>query len=56
MLGVLASAGAVGGAALAEALPERALQVGFAVLSLIIAAQLVRRSLRARAQRTAATR
>jgi uncharacterized membrane protein YfcA len=45
-LGVLAVAGAAAGAALANAVPERALKVGFAVLILSVAAQLVRRALR----------
>lgn len=45
LIGVLATAGAVGGAALANAVPERALQIAFAVLIVGIAAQLVRRAL-----------
>ena len=44
-LGVLALAGAVGGVAIANAVPERALEVGFALLILYVAAQLVRRAL-----------
>jgi uncharacterized membrane protein YfcA len=44
-LGVLALAGAGGGVALANAIPQRALEVGFALLILLIAAQLVRRAL-----------
>jgi len=44
-LGVLAVAGAVGGAALANAVSERALEVGFALLILFVAAQLARRAL-----------
>lgn len=44
-LGVLATAGAGGGAVLANALPERALEVGFACLILVVAAQLARRAL-----------
>jgi uncharacterized membrane protein YfcA len=44
-LGVLAVGGAAGGAALANAVPQRALEVGFAVLILFVAAQLVRRAL-----------
>ena len=43
-VGVLAAGGAAGGAALANALPERALEVGFAILLLFVAAQLVRRA------------
>jgi uncharacterized membrane protein YfcA len=46
VLGGLAAAGATGGVVLANALPQRALEVGFAVLILIVAAQLVRRALR----------
>ena len=46
VLGVLAAAGATGGVVLANALPQRALEVGFAVLILYVAAQLVRRALR----------
>jgi len=44
-LGVLASAGAVGGAALANAVPQRALEVGFGLLLLAIAGSLARRAL-----------
>ena len=46
VLGGLAAAGATGGVVLANALPQRALEVGFAVLILFVAAQLVRRALR----------
>jgi uncharacterized membrane protein YfcA len=46
-LGALAAAGAVAGVALANAVPERALEIAFAVLILYVAAQLVRRALRA---------
>ena len=52
LLGVLASAGALGGVALANALPERALEVTFAILQLIVALQLARRALRAPEERT----
>lgn len=45
-LGLLAIAGAAAGAALANALPDRVLEVGFALLILYVAAQLVRRALR----------
>lgn len=44
-LGLLAVAGAAGGAVLANNVPERALEIGFAVLILFVAAQLVRRAL-----------
>ena len=46
IIGALSAAGAVGGVAVANAVPERALEVGFAALTLVIAAQLVRRALR----------
>ena len=46
LMGVLACGGALGGVALANALPERALEVAFAMLQLFVAAQLARRSLR----------
>jgi uncharacterized membrane protein YfcA len=46
VLGGLAAGGATGGVVLANALPQRALEVGFAVLILCVAAQLVRRALR----------
>jgi uncharacterized membrane protein YfcA len=45
VLGVLAIAGGVVGVVLANALPERALEIGFAALILVIAAQLARRAL-----------
>jgi uncharacterized membrane protein YfcA len=45
-VGVLAAGGAVAGVAIANAVPERVLEVGFALLILLIAAQLVRRALR----------
>jgi hypothetical protein len=45
-LGVLAAAGAAGGAVIANAVPQRVLEVGFALLILFVAAQLVRRALR----------
>jgi uncharacterized membrane protein YfcA len=44
-LGALAAGGAVGGAALANAVPERALQIAFALLMLFVAGQLARRAL-----------
>ena len=47
LLGVLAIAGAAGGVVAANALPERALQLGFAVLLVFVAWQLVRRALTA---------
>ncbi len=44
--GVLALVGGIGGVALANALPERVLEVAFGLLLLVIAAQLTRRGLR----------
>ncbi|MBJ7520201.1 MAG: sulfite exporter TauE/SafE family protein [Solirubrobacteraceae bacterium] len=41
-LGVLASMGAVGGVVIANAVPERALELGFAALTVYVAWQLVR--------------
>jgi uncharacterized membrane protein YfcA len=43
-LGILAVAGAALGAVIANAVPERALEIGFAVLILYVALQLVRRA------------
>jgi uncharacterized membrane protein YfcA len=45
LLGMLAVGGAVAGVALANAVPRRALEIGFALLILYVAAQLVRRAL-----------
>jgi uncharacterized membrane protein YfcA len=45
LLGVLATGGAVLGSVLAHVLPERALEIGFACLVLVVAAQLARRAL-----------
>jgi uncharacterized membrane protein YfcA len=49
-IGVLAAGGAAAGVALANAVPQRALEVGFAVLMLVVAAQLVRHTLVSGAQ------
>lgn len=46
LVGVLAVPGAIAGVALVNALPERAVEVAFALLQLAIAFQLVRRGLR----------
>jgi uncharacterized membrane protein YfcA len=46
-LGLLASAGAAGGAVIANAVPQRALEIGFGLLILVIAGQLARRALTA---------
>jgi uncharacterized protein len=53
VLGVLAMGGALGGVALANALPERALEVSFAMLQLFVAFQLARRALRNDGEETA---
>jgi uncharacterized protein len=53
VLGVLATGGALGGVALANALAERALEVSFAMLQLFVALQLARRALRAEREETA---
>ena len=45
VLGVIGAAGAVGGAVIANAVPERALEVGFALFILVVASQLARRAL-----------
>ena len=45
-IGLLAAAGATIGVAVANAVPERALEVGFAGFLLFVAVQLVRRALR----------
>lgn len=46
VLGTLASGGALAGVALANALPERALELSFGVLQLVVAAHLLRRAMR----------
>ncbi len=48
LIGVLSVGGAAGGVALANALSGKALQIAFAGLMLLIAAQLLRRALRER--------
>ena len=45
-LGLLAVAGAAAGAAIANAVPERGLEIAFAVFILVVAWQLVRRAFR----------
>jgi uncharacterized membrane protein YfcA len=45
LIGVLAVAGTVAGVALANALPERVLEISFAALMLFVAARLARRGL-----------
>lgn len=49
-LGALATGGAVLGVVVANVLPERALEIAFALLLLFVAGQLVRQSLRAPAR------
>jgi uncharacterized membrane protein YfcA len=44
-IGLLSIAGAVSGGVIANTVPERALEVGFGCLVLLVAAQLVRRAL-----------
>jgi len=46
ILGLLGAAGAIGGAVIANAVPQRALEVSFAIFILFVATQLVRRALR----------
>ena len=50
VLGRLAAGGAVGGVVVANAVPQRVLEIGFAGLALAIAAQLLRRGLGPEAQ------
>ena len=46
ILGALSAAGAVAGVVVANAVAEHTLKVGFAIFTLVVAAQLVRRALR----------
>jgi uncharacterized membrane protein YfcA len=46
LIGVLSPLGVLGGVLLSNALPERTLEILFALLLLVVAAQLVRRALR----------
>jgi uncharacterized membrane protein YfcA len=46
VLGVLAIPGAIGGVAIVNAIPERTVEVLFALLMLYVAGQMVRRALR----------
>ncbi len=46
LIGVLAVGGVAGGVALANALPQQALKVGFAALMLVVAARLARKGLK----------
>lgn len=54
VMGALSIAGVLAGVALANALPERALRIGFALLLLHMARQLVLRGLAGRRERLAA--
>jgi uncharacterized protein len=45
VIGVLSVAGVIGGVAVANAVPERALEIAFALLALVIAGQFLRRAL-----------
>lgn len=47
VIGVLAAPAAVGGVVIVNAVPERAIEIGFAVLMLVVATQIVRRALTA---------
>jgi uncharacterized membrane protein YfcA len=51
ILGVLSALGVLAGVALANDLPQRALRIGFAALSVAVAAQFLRRFWQARAER-----
>ena len=53
VMGVLSIAGVLAGVALANALPERVLRIGFALLLLNMARQLVRRGMASRRVRLA---
>ena len=50
VMGLLAAAGVFGGVALANALPERTLEVAFAALMVVVAFQLARDALRGDAE------
>ena len=52
LMGVLAAAGTVGGVALVNVLPVRAVKIGFAALLLVTAYQMTRRALAPAAPRT----
>jgi uncharacterized membrane protein YfcA len=45
LIGVLSAVGVLGGVAIANVVPQRALEIGFAALLLTVAAQLVRHAL-----------
>jgi uncharacterized membrane protein YfcA len=54
VVGALSALGVVAGVGVANAIPERALQLAFAALTLFVAAQVFRRGLRQRRERLAA--
>lgn len=54
IVGALSAAGVLAGVAVANALPERALEIGFALLSLVIAVRVFHRGLAQRRERRAA--
>lgn len=56
LVGALSALGALAGVLAANALPQRALEIGFALLALVIAAQLVRRALNPQAGESEAER
>jgi uncharacterized membrane protein YfcA len=51
IIGVLSALGVVGGVALANQLPQRALRLGFAALMLVVASRFLRRFWEARSRR-----
>jgi uncharacterized membrane protein YfcA len=56
VVGGLSALGVLGGVALANALPERALRLSFAALMIFVAVQFLRRWVRARGSREAPTK
>jgi uncharacterized protein len=52
ILGLLSALGVLGGVALANLLPQKALRFGFAALMLVVAAEFLRRFVRARRRTT----
>jgi uncharacterized protein len=56
VVGTLSALGVLGGVAVANALPERALEIGFGLLALLIAVQVGRRGVGQRRERLAARR
>jgi uncharacterized membrane protein YfcA len=56
VVGALSAAGVVAGVGVANAVPERALQLGFAALTVFVAVQVFRRGLSQRRERLAAER